>query len=399
LWRLDSFRDEWLGVIRRVSDRENQAKSLETLQRDFDSQVSTALLNKNRLESMLEMRIGILVNSAAESIPELVDEVGRFDHPAAKVAQLLRKSAKLRELQYETPLKAVAADYNDFMRVQSDYSSLNATRDDHAHRVWSLREDNRVDLEGVRGRLKTFTGNGDDAMIIRAENALNELSPASPSGELWRRFLILQPDVLTLCLVISMGLLGSSLQIAYSALRTTETLGRYFFRLGMGAVTALAIFIVAKAGTPIIADTSRLGGEATVAPYFIAFVAIISGLLSERAILSIQAYGEQVFSAPSKDTLRYATEDLTRSLQHQGLSIDDFAAQLSVKADDLREILTGSVAATGEQQRFISVYLRRPLREIFTDLPASPAAPSTNAVSPSEAARTPETAIPQPSSP
>ena len=37
-----------------------------------------------------------------------------------------------------------------------------------------------------------------------------------------------------------------------------ENPGVYFLRVSVGAITALVIFIVAKAGVPVIADASRL---------------------------------------------------------------------------------------------------------------------------------------------
>jgi hypothetical protein len=86
--------------------------------------------------------------------------------------------------------------------------------------------------------------------------------------------LTLRPDLLTLLLVVLMGVLGSALQIthAYFMRNQAPSIGQYFQRITVGAVTALAIFIVAKAGVPIIADASRLGGDASINPYFVSFL-------------------------------------------------------------------------------------------------------------------------------
>ena len=80
--------------------------------------------------------------------------------------------------------------------------------------------------------------------------------------------LVMPPDILTLVLVISMGILGSALQMTHALFRQNriERPGAYFLRLGVGAITALVIFIVAKAGVPVIADASRLGGDAPINP-------------------------------------------------------------------------------------------------------------------------------------
>ena len=92
-------------------------------------------------------------------------------------------------------------------------------------------------------------------------------------------------------LVIAMGVLGSSMQVNFATLvkNQTVTISGYVMRLTVGALTALVIFIVAKAGVPVIADTSRFGGDAPINPYLISFLAIISGLMSENAIASVQA--------------------------------------------------------------------------------------------------------------
>jgi hypothetical protein len=84
---------------------------------------------------------------------------------------------------------------------------------------------------------------------------------------------------------------------AYFVKNQAITAGGYFLRLSVGAITALVIFIVAKAGVPVIADASRLGGDAAINPYLASFPAIISGLLSENAIASVQAQGAKVFGA------------------------------------------------------------------------------------------------------
>src|SRR3954469_21931310 len=49
-------------------------------------------------------------------------------------------------------------------------------------------------------------------------------------------------------------------------------------------------FIVVKAGVPIVADASKLGGDTPINPYFVSFLAIISGLMSEKGIASLRSW-------------------------------------------------------------------------------------------------------------
>src|SRR5205085_10393071 len=118
---------------------------------------------------------------------------------------------------------------------------------------------------------------------------------------------------LTLLLVILMGVLGSTLQIthAYFMKNQVQTIGGYFQRITVGAMTALVIFIVAKAGVPIIADASRLGGDASINPYFVSFLAIVSGLMSDNAVRSVQNQGARFFGADAAaEPPRWARLDL-----------------------------------------------------------------------------------------
>ena len=54
---------------------------------------------------------------------------------------------------------------------------------------------------------------------------------------------------------------------------------------------------------PVIADASQLGSDAPMNPYFVSFLAIISGLMSENAIMMVQAQGAK-FSLPRRQPTR-----------------------------------------------------------------------------------------------
>jgi hypothetical protein len=181
-----------------------------------------------------------------------------------------------------------------------------------------------------------------------------------------------QPDVLTLFLVILMGVLGSALQITHAFFieNRIESPGSYFLRVCVGAITALVIFIVAKAGVPVIADATKLGGEAPINPYFVSFIAIISGLMSENAIASVQAKGAKFFgsNAPG-DAERWARDDLSNLLQPPDMSLKAMSEYLGSTEDVTKAILSGKSTATAEQQKTIALYLRRQVRDLFSDMP------------------------------
>jgi hypothetical protein len=210
----------------------------------------------------------------------------------------------------------------------------------------------------------------DQPTRVRVENSLYELGPSSDGKSLMNWLVTQHPDVLALSLVILMGMLGSSLQMLMSFYRygRAEPVGWYFLRLSAGAITALVIFIVAKAGVPVIADASRLSGDAPINPYFVSFLAIISGLLSERAVISVQNQGERLFGATDGEPDRYARPEVEKQLTAQNLPMKTLAEYLGRPEDDAAAIIKGDQKASPEQQRTISVYLRQEQRDLFTDI-------------------------------
>jgi hypothetical protein len=100
----------------------------------------------------------------------------------------------------------------------------------------------------------------------------------------------------------------------------------------VGAITALVIFIVAKAGVPVIADASRVGGDAPINPYFVSFLAIISGLMSENAILSVQTQGARFFAPDAvPEQLRWARFDLRDAFKEANRNPDNVRRLLNVE--------------------------------------------------------------------
>ena len=99
-----------------------------------------------------------------------------------------------------------------------------------------------------------------------------ELHSSGPLGRLIHTMLRLPPKIMSLVLVVLMGILGSSLQLTHQLFvrNETESIGVYALRLSLGA-TALVIFIVVKAGVPIVADASKLGGDTPINPYSFLF--------------------------------------------------------------------------------------------------------------------------------
>jgi hypothetical protein len=187
-------------------------------------------------------------------------------------------------------------------------------------------------------------------------------------------------DMLVLLLVISMGILGSALNLLASFVanegRSREeslSFGEYPLRLAFGAVTAIVVFIIAKAGIPILADTAKIGGAAPINPYFISFLAIVSGLMSDRALLAIRnVAGNLLRSANGVDlSQRYTRLKIDELVKDSGRAADTLASLLGMTSDQVTELFSGRTLVTPEQQRLIAAYFARQPRDLFSDLPAA----------------------------
>lgn len=215
----------------------------------------------------------------------------------------------------------------------------------------------------------------DAASRERVENALYELFFSRRfTTRISIDFITMDPDNLTLLLVVMMGVLGSALQMthAYCVRSQAITPSAYLLRISLGAITALVMFIVAKAGVPVFTDTSRLGGDAPINPYFVAFLAIVSGLLSENALANVQAQGEKLLGQGAAGPDRWARRDLTPELEAQpGLSVAALASHLGVSETIAAAMLKGEQKMDGDAQKVIAIYLRGDQRDLFTDIAPS----------------------------
>jgi hypothetical protein len=375
IWKLDATRVDW-GTAR---DRIHTLEAALTAAK-LDGAAKNALKSgavqkyeaaRDALLAMLEQanfQIRPIDEALAKAMSGkgVAEQIGRLrgaiagplkDQPEIKglVEQILNaydtEFLPTRELQAAAKSESFAAD----VKVKDVSDQIKASRD----QIQTL-------YDNIKPKM-------DDAGRARVENVLYEITPIPGAiGKFMNRVVTLPSDVLALTLVILMGILGSLLQIVYSFFRKdtpSEGLGIYFVRIAAGGITALVIFIVTKAGIPIIADASRLGGDAPINPYLISFLAIISGLLSEQAIASVQARGAQFFPAnPTMDVPRWARMDLTQTASSDGKSIDQLATYLNLKPKAVTDILKGLVPATIPQQNAIVTYLHASARDIFTDI-------------------------------
>jgi hypothetical protein len=177
-------------------------------------------------------------------------------------------------------------------------------------------------------------------------------------------FLTQPRELLVLQLTMVMGTLGSLVTMTWLFIRRDSGLGmrRTLFLPLVGSVSAFIIFVFFKAGQLTISSDS---GTSSLSPFFLSFVGIISGLLSERAYARMESVGTKFFTVDD-DHLRWGIR-LREALDESGMSISQLAGYLGVEESTARGLVDETAPATQSQQALIAASLRKEIREIFTD--------------------------------
>jgi hypothetical protein len=372
IWKLDTVRQQW-ATIQDQQQKESKALGDAEIRRTGTSGKKTAAeseynVARDELNDLLE-RFNYRVRpfdsnlAAAIASQSLAEQVGRIQ----AATEALKTHPELVPF-----LEQIQADYVRFQAAAAERTTTRGADTAVVNEIGNLKFGLQSSKESLEALFGTIKSNLDEAGRSRIESALYELQPtAGRLSRLHNKLITAQPDVLTLCLVILMGVLGSALQITHAFFieQRIERPGSYFLRVCVGAITALVIFIVAKAGVPVIADASKLGGEAPINPYFVSFIAVLSGLLSENAIASVQAQGAKFFgtNTPTQPD-RWAREDLNVLLQPPDLTLKAIGEYLGTTEDVTTSILSGKAPASFDQQKTIALYLRRQVRDLFSDL-------------------------------
>lgn len=173
-------------------------------------------------------------------------------------------------------------------------------------------------------------------------------------------------ELLVLQLTMVMGTLGSLVTMTWLYIRRDTDLGfrRTLFLPLVGSVSAFIIFVFFKAGQLTISSGS---GSSSLSPFFLSFVGIISGLLSERAYARMESVGAKFFTVDG-DNLRWGVR-LREALDASDITMEQLAKFLGADEGKVSNIVDEITSATENQQYLIAACLRKEARELFTDEP------------------------------
>lgn len=207
------------------------------------------------------------------------------------------------------------------------------------------------------------TENPDPVVVRRVKEVLVEVRSLGVLGNL----LWIPQELLTLLIVTSAGALGRSVQLlrrmqvgdASTQNRLTMTLDPFF-----GSVLGLILFIVLKAGVLIVVDPRTLSQSGPeLNPFFIAFIGIIGGLLSEQIIDRVSAFGQRWLNTAShNDMWAIGVQEVIAA---KGKNVQDLAGQLRLPRTTIEQWVSGSVPVPLEGQFAISAWLGLPIAQLF----------------------------------
>ena len=382
IWRIDAFRNEfkdWAEDIREQRKAIMQDRIKLANDRQLNLVMTSALLTS-------DSRLG----DDARSLKQRVVAASSLAVAGAPVARISEPS-NLSDLIVQIELMLTQEELqkrfgDDLVILKKRHAGNEDQRADVktqearilGYETWILAlEERRKDRVDAAARL--FGEANATVAPDLVERIVNVTAELNSLSTIWNsiiyRTALWTNDMLVLLLLISMGVLGSALNLlAVFIANEQESLsfGEYPLRLAFGAVLAIVMFIIAKAGVPILADTSKIGGNAPLNPYFISLLAVVSGLMSDRAMATIRNVASSILKGVggADYSQRYSRVELDEALTAASRNLDGLAQLLGTSVEETKKHFSGKEMVPPDRQKLISAYLGRPIRELFSDLPA-----------------------------
>jgi hypothetical protein len=390
IWRVDAFRSEFKGLATfRSSELKNIEQDRINLANDKQKNiVQAAKLNvadtrlaedatslKQRIVALSPQISGaVSPRIAGAAVTPASDPASGLSEILTQIESLLTQDELQKRFGDELAALKMRRSVNEDLRADVKIADASIK----AFEIWNAAVEDRLKAR-LDAAAKLFGDANTAASPELVERIVNATAELNSLSSIWRgivyRVALWTNDMLVLLLLISMGVLGSALNLLAVYIANEQdslSVGEYPLRLAFGAVLAIVMFIVAKAGIPILADTSKIGGNAPLNPYFISLLAIVSGLMSDRAMDTIRNVATSLLqSVGGADySPRYSRVALDDTLKTANRDIDGLAALLGTSADNVKKLFSGNDKVPPDQQKLISAYLGRPIRELFSDLPA-----------------------------
>jgi hypothetical protein len=378
IWRINAFRDEFVSWRKDLEGLRNIIKNGQQKLAESKGEIPLRQANQLNLETHLIDDIVALKTKLIAASPNKTVSSSQEEHGISSLVtdvELLMNTDALRS-QYGNDVQDFKKRVNELNDSRTKIN-MSVAELEGVNANISLAQDTLK--ERVEAAAKLF-GNGNTTpapeLVERITNITAELEALS---KVWRGIIydtaLWTNDMLVLLLLISMGVLGAALNllaIFFTDDKESLSFGEYPLRLAFGAVLAIVMFIIAKAGVPILADTSKIGGNAPLNPYFISLLAIVSGLMSDRSMAAIRNVANNILQSVGgvEFTARYTRVVLDDALKTANRDVVGLSRLLGLDEPETRKLFSGNDVVSPDRQKLISAYLALPARELFTDQPA-----------------------------
>lgn len=192
-------------------------------------------------------------------------------------------------------------------------------------------------------------------------------------------FVTLPSEVLMILIVIAMGTMGSLINITQVFFAGEDREITFFlFRPLLGAVVAIGIYVITKAGVLVSSNVAaNSGGVAKLNAFFVSFISLIAGLMSEAAITTIKSSGTRFLRGDAvTEKARYAN-GVKAKMTSDGKENKDLYPFFEVAPVEIDNWLSENELVPNDAQRVIAAWLEKPVRNLFSDLrPPTNQAPS-----------------------
>ena len=374
IWKLVDARDSWKAEKLR---KEEATRSYAELSVQYES-ASSELAKEFEKKRAMEVAT---INAAAKLNKHLKD-AGATNEEVLFISQgaVPRRLQRYKDLVATRALadeqtKLLMATYDKSLGAelqfiaQSDFNKRENSVEDLKRAV----ETAKAEVDSLKNNLSQFlTGikvkEAEEGVYGDLLNQLDSLDRIS-AGALGN-LATMEPDLLTLLLVLAMGTLGGTLHLAklFVEDQPSVNMGYYFYRPFLGGIVALVVFVVARSGIFIIAEPNMQSGGAMLSPFFVSFLAIVSGLLAERAISAIQDRGLRWLASSGRDDVKRYAIRVKEEAEKQGKAADFMSAAGCLSKEEVKALYEGTPAVSGDTQRLVSFALGKPIRELFTDI-------------------------------
>jgi outer membrane murein-binding lipoprotein Lpp len=257
VWKLDDIRKQWKDIRDQLDATTTELNQAHKRQTDLDVENANFRASYPAERTDIDARLAAYVALVSEFDKAHATAIGNADQnsPVERLNKINLFSAQL------LAIPELKAGTQDIIEAGKKYQEIDRQRIEIGDKI-NLNNESIEKLNKETTSLTTSLDNLfntqfnnkplDAPTRVRVENALFELYSGRGTGYFLNSLIISPPDILSLALVVSMGVLGSVLQMTHALFvnNRTAAVGAYLLRLCVGAITALVIFIVTKAAFP-----------------------------------------------------------------------------------------------------------------------------------------------------